>query len=1011
MLISGCTNEKNTIAFGVLECKDRKLNKLNNITRLCSIYFAFDPNRLFTQKTLNDKAWGREYRRNVLNSKKPYVIGCAVLALDIKHAARKLGLDVGYKFLEGGLHERPDLLRTKLQEAIDEVSAAGTCSRIIVGYGVCGRGTVGVHARNVPLAIPKVHDCIALFLGGDRAYQDQFKRYPGTYYISAGWYEEKTEPLSQRRQSVYYGGEKLHYDQLVTEYGEGAATETFRFLSTWQKNYHRAAFIETGANLSPRYKQYAQDMAAEYGWKYEEITGSPALIEALLTTDNNTDEILVVPPGQVIEFNPMQSTLSANPIWAMGKNHMAKDETTILEDDGLYKDTAVIIKTGLGIDAGGTYTDTVIYALDQDKTICKSKALTTKWDFTVGIKGALAKLDQEKLKQVELVSLSTTLATNAIVEGEGQKVGMILMTPYGPFNAEELSYRPTAFIDGHLDITGKEITPVDERQARRVIRNMVEKDKVKAFAVSGYAGAINPAHELQVKQIIRKTTGLFVTCGHELSSILNFKTRAHTAMLNARIIPKLAKLLLDVEKVLASRGIFAPIVVVKGDGTLMSSEMAKERPVETILSGPAASVAGARHLTGLKDALVVDMGGTTTDTAALVNGVVSVCENGSNVDGQRTHVKALEIRTTGLGGDSLIKWADGQFSIGPRRVAPMAWLGATQAGTDQALKFLNRQLDRYTTLPRNMEIMALTGAMDQISLTPMEKKIVTLLQSRPFSINELMHHAGVLLESGLQLQRLEENFIIQRCGLTPTDLLHVTGRFDRWDCNTARQFCQMFSRMSKIEMPDMIKHLLDMGIHRLALELLKRQLDDETDADVLNTCPVCRTLIKNLFAGGSDQYTVRIDLKRPVIGIGAPIHFFLPQAAAAFGAKAILPENADVANAIGAITSDVVIKRQVRISPNPGGGFLVDGLVGARRFIRFEDADAFARDTLAAMVRDLARTAGTSSRKVTLTTKDKVSTLAGGQQIFIDRTIHAGLTGRPDIILKGNPLGHAAIKN
>ncbi len=962
-------------------------------------------------KNIKRQGPGARIRRIVLNSKKPYVIGCAVLALDIKHAAKKLGLDVGYKFLEGGLHERPDLLRTKLQKAIDEVSAAGTCSRIIVGYGVCGRGTVGVHARNIPLVIPKVHDCIALFLGGDKAYQDQFKRYPGTYYISAGWYEEKTEPLSQRRQTAFYGGEKLQYDQLVTDYGEGAAKETFKFLNTWQKNYQRAAFIDTGVAPSPRYKQYARDMATEYGWKYEEIAGNPALIQALLTTENSTNDILVIPPGQVIEFNPVESTLSANPIWVAGTNLVAEDMITVLEDDGLYKDTAVFMKNGLGIDAGGTYTDTVIYDLDQNKTICKSKALTTKWDFTVGINEALAKLDQKKLKQVELVSLSTTLATNAIVEGEGQKVGMILMTPYGPFNAEELSHRPTALITGHLDISGREITPVDERQARNVIREMVEKDKVKAFAVSGYAGAINPAHELQVKRLIRETTGLFVTCGHELSSILNFKTRAHTAMLNARIIPKLAKLLLDVEKVLASMGIVAPIVVVKGDGTLMSAEMAKERPVETILSGPAASVAGARHLTGLKDALVVDMGGTTTDTAALVDGVVSVCENGSNVDGQRTHVKALEIRTTGLGGDSLIKWADGEFSLGPRRVAPMAWLGATRSGTDQALNFMDRRLDRYTTLPRNMEIMTLTGTMDQIALTPMEKEVVTLLKSRPFSIDELKHRTDVLLESGLQLKRLEENFIIQRCGLTPTDLLHATGRFERWDCKTASRFCEMFSRMTKIKMPDMIKQLLDMGIHRLALELLKRQLDDETDADALHTCPVCRTLIKNLFAGGSDQYTVRIDLKRPVIGIGAPIHFFLPKAAEVFGARAVMPENADVANAIGAITSNVVIKRHVRISPNPWGGFLVDGLAGARPFVTFKNADDFARNVLTAMVRDLARTAGTSSRKVTLTTKDKVSTLAGGRQIFIDRTIHARLTGRPDIILKDTPARNTAIKN
>lgn len=944
-----------------------------------------------------------------MKNKKPYVIACAVLAIDIKHTAKKLGMDIGVKFLEGGLHDRPDLLRIKLQKAIDEISASGRCDRIIVGYGVCGRGTVGIRARNVALTIPKVHDCIALFLGGDAAYQEQFKKYPGTYYISAGWYEEKTEPLSQRKQSVYYGDKRLHYDELVKQYGERAAKETFRFLNTWQKNYQRAAFIETGAKISPKYKQYAREMAAEYDWKYEEITGGRALIEKLLGTEKSTDEILVVPPKHVIEFDTLRSTLSANPVWAAGKNRLDKNRITIIKDDGIYKKRSVLLKTGLGIDAGGTYTDTVIYDLDQRRTISKSKALTTKWDFTEGINAALAKLDQKKLKQAEMVSLSTTLATNAIVEGEGQKVGMILMTPYGHFNSRELPYKPKALIKGHLEITGREITPVDEREAERVIRHMVEKDNVKAFAVSGYAGAINPAHELQVKRIIRETTGLFVTCGHELSSILNFKTRAHTAMLNARIIPNLAKLLLDLEKVLAAQNIFAPIVVVKGDGTLMSSEMAKERPVETILSGPAASVAGARHLTGLKDALVVDMGGTTTDTAALVDGVVSICEKGSNVDEQRTHVKALEIRTAGLGGDSLIKWIDGQFSIGPRRVAPVAWLGAMHAGTDQAMNFLNRKLDRYSSFERNMQILTLTGSSDHLALTPMEKKVITLLKSRPFSIDELIDRAGVLIESGLQLKRLEENFIIQRCGLTLTDLLHVNGRFERWNCKTAQQFCLMFSRLTKLEIPDMIKHLLDMGVNRLAIELLKRQLDDEIDPEALRTCPVCQTLVNNMLSGGSDQYAVRIDLKRPVVGIGAPVHFFLPATAKALGAKAVLPENADVANAIGAITSDVVVKRHVSISPNQNGGFMIDGLAGARCFPIFEEADAFARDALVEMVRDLALASGTSSRKVELTTKDKVTTTAYDKQIFIGRTIHAKLIGRPDIVLNDNqPLKTAA---
>ena len=354
-------------------------------------------------------------------------------------------------------------------------------------------------------------------------------------------------------------------------------------------------------------------------------------------------------------------------------------------------------KSDSGIDAGGTYTDTVIYDLDQRQTLCKRKALTTKWDFTIGIGEALAGLDQHLLQQVELVALSTTLATNAIVEGDGQRVGMILMPPYGNLGKEEIAYEPKALVHGQLEINGTEIEPVDESEIRNVVQHMVRENKVKAFAVSGYAGAINPEHELKVKEIIREETGLVVTCGHELSSILNFKTRAYTAMLNARIIPNLTALIRDLEKTIQKLGLVAPIVVVKGDGTLMSARLAKERPVETILSGPAASVAGARHLTGLDDAIVVDMGGTTTDTAILAGGSVKICETGSDVGGQRTHVKALDIRTAGLGGDSLITWKEGHFSIGPRRVAPIAWLGSMYSGTKHSLggnESASRQLYR-----------------------------------------------------------------------------------------------------------------------------------------------------------------------------------------------------------------------------------------------------------------------------------------------------------------------------
>jgi N-methylhydantoinase A/oxoprolinase/acetone carboxylase beta subunit len=663
-------------------------------------------------------------------------------------------------------------------------------------------------------------------------------------------------------------------------------------------------------------------------------------------------------------------------------------------------DSKDYIKTGLGVDAGGTYTDAVIFDLEKNITISKAKSLTTRWDFTVGIGKALEQLDQDSLRKIELVSLSTTLATNAIVENEGQKVGLMIMPPFGLDIAQNISYQPKSIIQGQLDITGREIVPVNPDEIRSVMRQMIENHNVTAFAVSGFAGSINPEHELQVKKIIQEETGLFVSCGHELSDNLNFQIRAVTAMLNARIIPRLANLLLDLEKVMKGYGIDSPVVVVKGDGTLMSSEMSKMRPVETILSGPAASVAGARHLTGIGDALVVDMGGTTTDTAALSSGLVRLNEKGSNVGGHRTHVKALDIRTIGLGGDSLIRYERPKFLIGPKRVAPIAWLGRNWPGTETALNYLSLHLKRYRTSTLKMQILVKTGDVKSMQLYPLEEEIVRLLEQRPYSLDELLHVTDAIAEGSLYLQRLEENFVIQRCGLTFTDLLHINGRFEEWDTETARQYAEFYSFLSNKPMSEMIDHILELGVKRLSVELLKRRLDDDTDPDKMDDCPVCKTLVYHLLYEQHPNYEVAINLKHPVIGIGAPINFFLPQAVIPFKAAAIIPENADVANAIGAITSYVFIRKQLWIVPGKEDGFIVEGISGAHKFKNIDDADRFAREELTDAVHKKAIEAGTNSRTITFETKDSIPLAATGEAIFLKRTITASLRGRPDLVVK-----------
>ena len=118
-------------------------------------------------------------------SGRTHVVACGVLRVDIMEAIQRLGLDVTTEFLEGGLHARPGELRSRLQASVDRASARPDCERIVIGYGVCGRGSVGIHARGVPLVIPRVHDCIALFLGSDAAYRREFASCPGTFYIAS----------------------------------------------------------------------------------------------------------------------------------------------------------------------------------------------------------------------------------------------------------------------------------------------------------------------------------------------------------------------------------------------------------------------------------------------------------------------------------------------------------------------------------------------------------------------------------------------------------------------------------------------------------------------------------------------------------------------------------------------------------------------------------------------------------------------------------------------------------
>ena len=244
---------------------------------------------------------------------------------------------------------------------------------------------------------------------------------------------------------------------------------------------------------------------------------------------------------------------------------------------------------------------------------------------------------------------------------------------------------PYVFIDGGHTPLGDEQSPLDIIAVQRAIDE--HAPNVSAFAVAGYFSVRNASHEESVRNLILEKTDRPVTCAHELSSGLDAPRRALTAFLNAQLIPQLHQLIHSVDIMLQEKGIKAPVMVVKGDGSLISAQTALERPVETILSGPAASVIGANFLSGLKDFIISDIGGTTTDVAIVKNGWPDINEKGAMIGEHRTMVKAIDMQTIGLGGDSEIAVDHkGAVVLQANRVVPVSLIGQKWPSVKKALQ-------------------------------------------------------------------------------------------------------------------------------------------------------------------------------------------------------------------------------------------------------------------------------------------------------------------------------------
>src|SRR5690348_2832061 len=483
-----------------------------------------------------------------------------------------------------------------------------------------------------------------------------------------------------------------------------------------------------------------------------------------------------------------------------------------------------------------------------------------------------------------MVGLSTTLATNAIVEGHASPV-CLLLAGYEPTALDRAGLRqalgsdPVIFIAGGHDPQGDEQCPLDLAAAAAAIR--AQAPKVAAFAISGYFSVRNPAHEIQLRRLVRELTDLPVSCGHELTSKLDAPRRALTCALNARLIPQLQQLIRAVAGLLDARGIKAPLMVVKGDGSLIEASVAMECPVETILSGPAASVVGAHYLSGEEDVFVSDMGGTTTDIALLSGGRPVLNRDGATVGGFRTMVEAVGVHTFGLGGDSEARLDEEGLVVGPRRVMPISLL-AHQYPATLAILREHRETDEPISHRGQFALRQRPLDAGEASLNPTQAALWAKLGEGPQALARLITGPGAPRALG----RPADRGLVLMSGFTPSDAAHILGHQQGWSAEAARLGAEIFLRRDRqgdwqppADAEGFARQVREQVIRQTGEVIFAAAIAEEEGLERPDWGRLGRRMIDRSLAGAASAPSLirtQLTLMRPLVAIGAPVASYYP---------------------------------------------------------------------------------------------------------------------------------------
>lgn len=533
----------------------------------------------------------------------------------------------------------------------------------------------------------------------------------------------------------------------------------------------------------------------------------------------------------------------------------------------------------IGIDTGGTYTDTVLISIEEKKVITTAKSPTTHHDLSHGISLSLKHLFTESQihpQDIDLVAVSTTLATNAVVENKGADVGLLIAGPTKRFKLPVIS---ASYLKGGHNHLGEETDPLDMEALIEAIQSL--KGHVDAYAVCAAMSIINPAHEQVMAKAISLIDPKPVFCSHEISDRPGIQERAATSVLNARLMPVMEDFLVGMQDALVALGLAGNVFIIRGDATPMAIADTHKQAASTVASGPAATAWFGLNFSPSPDALIVDVGGTTTDITMIQDSKPVLDREGSLIGEWHTQIDAVKMFTVGAGGDShVILSHKKDLHVGPYRVVPLAMTDLTTSPA--------------SWIGEEMSAKCIAAATDLTEEEASANPILAYLVSHgPATPQELKHHfdmAEITLTSHLQdLNRLQ---LISETGFTPTDALHVLDQLNIGNKENARQGAEVLATKLQLTPEEFCRKVLDAISQKIEDAILDHILKIETGKTMSGFFPHYRK---------SAMLDLHFTTKLPIIGIGAAAQYLLPQVAERLGTEVVFPDHYEVGNALGSV--------------------------------------------------------------------------------------------------------------